>query len=406
MGIPPWPQENMARGKRREMEKKLLLIHGGGPTAVLNASLYGAVRRARQYPGVAVYGAIGGSGGLLRERLRDLGAIDPGKLELLLTTPGSAIGTSRDILEAEDYRRMAHILRKHGIGYVLCNGGNGTMDMCGKLHAACLEMGHEVRVMGIPKTMDNDLAETDHSPGYGSAARFLAQSVREVCADVKSMPIHVVVVEAAGRNAGWVTAAGALARREEGDGPDLLYLPERPFEEEAFLQDVSGLLRRKKGVVVVASEGLKDRQGKPIVPPVFQTDRSVYYGDVSAYLAGLVIQRLGYKARGEKPGLLGRASIALQSPVDREEACLAGEVACQAVLEGESGKMVAFRRLPGDSYRIEPFLADIRQVMLKEKTLPDAFINAMGNGVTQAFVDWCAPLLGAELPPMVSFQDG
>lgn len=387
------------------MEKKLLLIHGGGATAVINASLYGAVCQARKHSGVAVYGAIGGTGGLLKEKIKELDSIPQSRLDLLLTTPGSAIGTSRDPLEKEEYGRMAGILRKHGIEYVLCNGGNGTMDMCGKLDAACRDQGYDVRIMGIPKTMDNDLAVTDHSPGYGSAARYIARSVQEVCADVRGMPIHVVVIEASGRNAGWITASSALARRGGGDGPDLIYLPERPFEEEAFLEDAAALIKRKRGVVVVASEGLRNRAGETIVPPVFQVGRAVYYGDVSAHLAALVIQRLGYKARSEKPGLLGRASITMQSPVDREEARLAGEIACQAVLAGESGKMVAFRRLPTDRYQIEPFLADIRQVMLKEKTLPDEFISARGNDVTQAFVDWCAPLLGEDMPPMVSFQD-
>ncbi len=387
------------------MGKKLLMIHGGGPTAVINASLYGVLTEARKHADVEAYAAIGGTGGLLQGWIKPMSAVPHKQLELLLTTPGSAIGTSRDRLEEEEYRQMAAMLKNHGIGYVLCNGGNGTMDMCGKLHAACQAQGDDVRVMGIPKTMDNDLAVTDHSPGYGSAARYIARSVQELCADVKGLPIHVVVVEASGRNAGWVTAASALARKNPGDGPDLIYLPERPFVEEAFLQDVAKLIDQKKGVVVVASEGLRDERGQSIVPPVFQVGRSVYYGDVSAHLAGLVIQKLGYKARSEKPGLLGRSSILLQSAVDRDEARLAGEIACRAVLSGESGKMVAFRRLSTRPYQIEPFLVDIRQVMLLEKTVPDAFINPQGNHVTEAFVDWCAPLLGEDMPDMISFQD-
>lgn len=371
---------------------------------MMNASLYGAVIEAKKHRNVGVYAAIGGTGGLLQEQVKDLGKIPQTQLDLLPTTPGSAIGTSRDHLEPEQYEQMAEILRRRKIGYVLCNGGNGSMDMCGKLHAACRKLGYEVGVMGIPKTMDNDLAVTDHSPGFGSAARYIAQSVREVCADVKSLPIHVVVVETLGRNAGWVTAASALARTGTGDGPDLIYLPERPFAEEEFLHDVAELIERKKGVVVVASEGLTDSRGQNIVPPIFQTDRSVYYGDVSAHLAGLVIQKLGYKARSEKPGLLGRSSIALQSPVDREEARLAGEIACRAVLAGESGKMVAFRRLSTSPYRIEPFLADIEQVMLAERTMPDEYISARGNDVTASFVEWCTPLLGIRLPELAAFN--
>ena len=170
--------------------------------------------------------------------------------------------------------------------------------------------------MGIPKTMDNDLAITDHSPGYGSAARYIAQSTRELAADIKGLPIHVVVLEVSGRNAGWVAAASALAADGNAPGPDLIYLPERTFDEERFIQDVSRLLKVKKGILVVASEGLKDKEGKPIVEPLFQVGRSTYFGDVGTHLANVVIRRLGYKARGEKPGLLGRCSVQLRSKVD------------------------------------------------------------------------------------------
>jgi len=387
------------------MHNNLLIIHGGGPTAVLNASLYGAVQEAKKHACVgSIYGAVGGTGGLFQERLTDLRAVGNERMELLPYTPGSAIGTSRDHLTDAEYRRMAEVIRKYGIGWVLCTGGNGSMEMCGKLFETCQALGYGVGVMGIPKTMDNDLAVTDHSPGYGSAARYIAQSVREVCVDVRSLPIHAVVIETSGRNAGWIAAAAALSGADGQAGPDLIYLPERPFSEDAFLQDVAALIERKKGVVIVASEGLNGPDGKPVVPPVFQTNRSVYYGDVSAHLAKLVIQKLGYKARSEKPGLLGRASIALQSPVDREEARIAGETACRAVLEGENGKMVAFRRLSASPYRAETFLVDIREVMLTERTMPDAFINAKGNGVTEAFTQWCRPLIGPALPQFVSFQ--
>lgn len=386
--------------------KNLLIMHGGGPTAVINASLYGAIQEAKRHPEVEhIYGAIGGSGGLMKEQLRDLRQIPEEELSLLLTTPGSAIGTSRDRLREEEYRRMAEVLRKYEIDCVLLNGGNGTMDTCGKLWHQCKADGMDVRVMGIPKTMDNDIAVTDHAPGYGSAARYIAASVQEVCADVKSLPIHVVIIEASGRNAGWITAASALARVEPGDGPDLIYLPERPFIEEAFLRDVSRLIEKKKGVVVVVSEGLRDEKGEPVAEPVFTSGRDVYFGDVCGHLANLVQQKLGYKARAEKPGLLGRASIAYQSSVDREEARLAGELACRAVLEGETGKMVAFRREEGAAYKVTPILVPIEQVMLEEKKLPDAFINAAGNDVTDAFVRWAAPLIGEPLGRMVSFRN-
>ncbi|MGN1020265.1 MAG: diphosphate--fructose-6-phosphate 1-phosphotransferase [Aristaeellaceae bacterium] len=377
--------------------KHLLIVHGGGPTAVINASLCGAIREARRHPEVGrILAARGGMSGLLGERLMDLTELSDAQLDGLMHTPGSAIGTSRDAMDDADYRRIPAILDRQGIGYVLMNGGNGTMDACGKMCEAL--RGTDVRVIGIPKTMDNDLAMTDHAPGYGSAARYMAQSVAEVAADVRSLPIHVVVIEACGRNAGWVTAASALAHLAGVDGPDLIYVPERPFDEEAYLQDVQALIGRKRGVVVVASEGLRDAAGKPVVPPVFQVGRATYFGDVSAHLAQLVIRRLGYKARSEKPGLLGRASIALSSPVDRAEAALAGEKAVQAAVGGESGRMVGFVRESTSPYRVRTALFDLREVMLLERRLPDAFINARGNGVTEDFVRWCAPLIGGELP--------
>ena len=387
------------------MGENILIIHGGGPTAVINASLYGAVMEARKYNQIEhIYGARNGTGGLLREELITLDEVSEKDLELLLQTPGSAIGTSRDQLEQEEYDKMAEIFLRHNIRYVLFNGGNGTMDTCGKMYKTCQAKGLDIRVMGIPKTMDNDIAITDHSPGFGSAARYLAQSVKEVCADVKGLPIHVVVIEASGRNAGWITAASALAAEDNAEGPDLIYLPERAFDEDKFIDDIEKQLKKKSGIVVVASEGLKNAAGEPIVEPIFKIGRATYFGDVSAHLANLIIKRLGYKARGEKPGLLGRASIPLQSVVDRQEAMLAGKLACKAAIEGESGKMVAFKRISTTPYEIEPFLVEIDEVMMYERTMPDEFINESGNGVTEAFKEWCKPLLGEELPKMISFN--
>ena len=383
----------------------VLVVHGGGPTPVINASLYGVLRQAEEYKDIDhVYGAIGGSQGILKERFLDLAGFSREKQELLLATPGTAIGSSRYALEQEDYEAMADIFRKYDIRYVLMNGGNGTMDTCGKVHRACAEAG--VRVVGIPKTIDNDIAVTDHSPGFPSAARYIAQTVAEVGVDVKSLPIHVSIVEAMGRNAGWITAASVLARKKPGDAPHLIYLPERPFHEEEFLEDVKRLYEEKGGVVVVASEGLKGPDGEPIVPPIFRSGRSVYYGDVSAYLAELVIKRLGIKARSEKPGLCGRASMALQSPVDREEAILAGREALKAAVSGESGVMVGFVReeTADGSYKVKVRMIPIEEVMLHERVMPVEYQNSRGNDVTEAYAKWCGPLLGAEISDYIDFH--
>lgn len=388
------------------MAGNALIVHGGAPTAVINASLYGAVCEAKKHPDIGrVYGALGGSAAVLRENFLDLKTVAPGRLKLLLSTPSSAIGTSRDHLEPEDYQAIARVIEKNDIQYVFFNGGNGSMDACGRVYEACRALGLAgVRVVGIPKTMDNDIAVTDHAPGYGSAARYMAASTAEVCCDVQGLPIHIVVVEAMGRAAGWVAAAAALAEDSGLPGPDLIYLPERAFDEEKFLADVKALIERKGSGVVVASEGLHYADGTPIVEPVMTVGRATYFGDVSAHLANLIIKELGYKARAEKPGILGRASIAWQSPVDRDEAVLAGEEAVRAAVAGHTGVMVGFARLSGAAYEVKPVLIPIRQVMLTEKTMPDEFINAEGNGVTEAFRAWCRPLLGAPLRPFISFQ--
>lgn len=383
-----------------------LIVHGGAPTAVINASLYGAVTEARKHPEIEhFYAAIGGSGAVLKEHFLDLFTSSEEELELLLHTPGSAIGTSRDPLETEDYDQMAQVIARHNIRYVFFTGGNGSMDTCGKVYQACCRAGVDVNVVGIPKTIDNDISVTDHAPGFASAARYIAETTAEISQDVRGLPIHVCVIEAMGRNAGWIAAASALARSGDGDGPDLIYLPEVPFDEDAFLAEVERLHREKGGVVVVASEGLRKADGEPIVEPIFQVGRAVYYGDVSAHLANLVIRKLGIKARSEKPGIAGRASAAYQSRLDRDEAVEAGSTAVRAAVEGKNGVMVGFRRLPGEEYRAETILIPIEEVMLHERTMPKEFIAENGHDITQAFIDWCRPLLGEPVRKYVTFKN-
>ena len=382
----------------------LLVVHGGGPTAVINASLYGAVDEALATQGVGrVLGALGGVGGITDGDLVDFGQVPREKLDLLPFSPSSAIGTSRKPLEDEDYRELAYALDRQGIRWLLCTGGNGTMDTCGKIWRACHEEGVPIDVVGIPKTMDNDIAGTDHAPGFASAARYMAATTSAICCDVRGLPIHIVIVEAMGRNAGWVTAASCFADESGTGGPDLIYLPERNFDERAFLDDAQRLIDEKGSGVVVVSEGLHAADGTPVAPPLMTVGRATYFGDVSAHLARLVISELGYKARSEKPGLVGRASIAWQSPVDREEAIDCGREATRAVLEGDSGKMVGIERVSSEPYEARLIRIPIEQVMLDERTMPDEYINERGNGVTDAFRRWCRPLLGPALPCFASF---
>ena len=390
------------------MTENVLIVHGGGPTAVINSSLYGVIEEAKKIGKFdKVYAAIGGSEGILKECFLNLLAFPEEKLKLILETPATAIGSSRYALDQEDYEAMVGIFKKYEIKYVLLNGGNGTMDMCGRIYEVCKDK--DIRVIGIPKTIDNDIAITDHAPGFGSAARYIAATTAEVGVDVKALPIHVCIIEAMGRNAGWITAASALARKKPGDAPHLIYLPERAFNEEEFLEDVKQLHKEKGGVVVVVSEGLKNEAGEPVVPPIFKTERATYYGDVSAYLAELVIKKLGIKARSEKPGICGRASIAWQSPVDRDEAVLAGREALKAAVAGQSGVMVGFIRdeeaeKTNGVYRMHTEMIPIKEVMMYERTIPKSYLNERGNDVTEEFIRWCRPLIGPELRDFIDFN--
>jgi 6-phosphofructokinase 1 len=380
------------------MNGNLLVVHGGAPTAVLNASLYGVIHSAQESGEVErILGARGGTEAMLKGDFIDLGTLDERTLALLPSTPGSYIGTSRYPLEENDYERILEVLNDHCVNYVLFNGGNGTMDACGKLAqaAARTHRSQHIQVVGIPKTIDNDIAVTDHAPGFGSAARYLAASVAELALDVAALPIHVCIIESMGRNTGWLTAASALAHPF---GPHLLYVPEIPFDEEQFLDEAKTLFERIGGVIVVASEGLKKKDGSLLVPPVFKTGRSVYYGDVSSYLSSLVIKKLGIKARSEKPGILGRCSLAHQSALDREEAILAGIEAVKAALSGGTAVMVGFKRLSTFPYQAETVLIPIEEIMLHERKLPIEYIDEK-NGIRDSYLEWCRPLIGGPLAP-------
>lgn len=387
------------------MKGNMLIAHGGGPTAVINASLYGAINEAKKHPDIgAIYGAIGGSSGILEENFIDFKEQPEEMLELLLHTPASAIGTSRFPLYEAEYDKMLEVFKKHNIKYVLFNGGNGSMDTCGRIYQVAKEEG--IHVIGIPKTIDNDISITDHAPGFGSAARYIAMSTKEIGEDVKSLPIHVSIIEAMGRNAGWITAASALARKKEEDAPHLIYLPERAFDEEAFLEDIKALHEKQGGVVVVVSEGLKDKEGNPIAEPIFQTERATYFGDVGTHLATLITKKLGIKARSEKPGILGRASISHQSDIDVQEAVEAGRYAAECAIKGYTGMMVGVKRISTTPYKCESILVPIEEVMMHEKVMPKEFINEKGNDVTLEFIEWCKPLIGKPLQEFVDFELG
>jgi 6-phosphofructokinase 1 len=385
------------------MKGNLLIMHGGAPTAVINASLYGIIEEAKQSDKIdRILAANGGTGALLANDIIDLTEVGQQQLDLLPYTPGSAIGTSRDCLKNEDYQAMASILQELGVTYVLMTGGNGTMDACKKLSDTCKDK--DIFVCGIPKTMDNDLSKTDHSPGFPSAARYLAGSVREVAQDVKGLAIHVVVIESFGRDAGWLAASSLLARESEGDAPHMILCPETAFNEEAFLKKVKNLYEEKHGVVVVASEGLRYADGSPIVDPIFTVGRATYFGDVSAYLAQIIIKKLGIKARSEKPGILGRSSAAWMSEVDRNEAIECGRESVRTVTSGKTAWMSAIERISTEPYQSRVISIPIDETVIKARLLPDSYIDAANFDIDKSYATWLSPLLGKDLGSYVTFR--
>ncbi|WP_119318535.1 diphosphate--fructose-6-phosphate 1-phosphotransferase [Companilactobacillus formosensis] len=390
------------------MKNNLLVIHGGGPTVVLNSSLYGVVIESQKHKDIIdkIYGAKNGVEGLLKDKFIDLGNKTSEEISSLLTSPGTAIGSSRYPLSDTDYEKMIDHLIKNNIKYVLMSGGNGTMGTCGNLSKLCKKRNVDIKVIGIPKTMDNDINIIDHAPGYLSAAKYIIQTTREIVADVHSLPIHVCIIEVMGRNAGWLAASSCCSSNGDDLQPDLIYVPECAFDEEKFLRDVKAIYDKKGYATVVVSEGLKKANGDPIVPEIFRQGRSVYYGEVGNYLANEVIKKLKIKARNEKPGLAGRSSIYLQSAIDRNEAVEVGKRAVMAAINNQTDKMVGiFRDMNDGKYSARYDLVNLDDVMMTERKLPLKFINEDKNGITSDFAEWLNPmLLKTDYFPIVNFN--
>ena len=301
------------------MGKNILVAHGGGPTAVINCSLQGVVEAARASGEVdKIYAARFGAEGILKGDLIDLTEVPAEVIARLKDTPASAIGSCRRKLTEDDYPTVMETLKKFDIDCFFYNGGNDSMDTCNKVNELALKEGLNIRVIGIPKTMDNDLDITDHCPGFGSAARYAAQSACELALDASGLPIHVVVLELMGRNAGWVTAASALAARLT-DCEVLTYLPEVPVDEEKMLEDIRNAYAKGKGLLVTVSEGICGLNGKPLADTgIVDGFGHTVPGGTAQHISDMIMQKLGLKSRAEKPGLLGRASIPYVSETDRE----------------------------------------------------------------------------------------
>jgi len=378
-----------------------LVAHGGGPTAVINASLVGVIEERSRYDEItALYGARYGIKGVLEEDLIDLDREDPELIELIARTPGSALGSCRYKLKEQDYERILAVFRAHNVRYFFYTGGNDSMDTTLKVARLARASGYELRAIGIPKTIDNDLAETDHCPGYGSAALFYACALRDIGADIRELPGRVSVVEVMGRNAGWLVAATALARRNADDAPHLIYLPERRLSADRFLADVEAVYRRLGYAVVAVCEGQRDERGEPFGADLIAADGFSHElaGNLAHVLSQLITRRLKLRARSEKPGLLGRSSAAFVSPSDQAEARLCGREAVRAATAGISERMVTLVREAGPGYRIETGLAELERVANAERLFPQEWIHPEGNDVLPAFLEYVKPLTGEVAP--------
>ena len=380
------------------MGKNILVAHGGGPTAVINCSLQGVVEAARDSGQVdKIYAARFGAEGILAGDLIDLTDVPADTIAKLRHTPASAIGSCRRKLGEADYPTVIETLRKFNIDCFFYNGGNDSMDTCNKVSELAQKEGLDLRVIGIPKTMDNDLDLTDHCPGFGSAARYAALSAAELALDASGLPIHVVVLELMGRNAGWVTAASAVAKRLT-DCEVLTYLPEVPVDEERMLADIEAHYAKGKGLLVTVSEGICGLDGKPLADTgIVDGFGHKIPGGTAQHVTDQIIRKLGLKSRAEKPGLLGRASIPYVSQVDREEAYAAGRYAVDAALRGESGYMAAIQAERSPEYRSSLFLAPLNKVANVEKKFPLEWI-VEGNQIADAFFDYALPLMGDGFP--------
>ena len=383
----------------------------GGPTAVINASAYGVIKTALEAPEITkVLGAANGITGVLNERLFDMGQEDPKELELLLNTPSSELGSCRYKIadpdkDTTDYERILEVFKKHDVRYFFYNGGNDSMDTCEKISRYMDSIGYECRVIGVPKTIDNDLYGTDHCPGFGSAAKYIATSCMEVAKDSCVYDVGMItVMEIMGRHAGWLAGSAALASLYSS-GPDLIYLPETYFDMDAFLDNVSRLYSKNGKVFIAVSEGIHDKTGKYISEygSDLATEKDAFghsqLGGLAVQLADRVKKHTQAKVRGIELSLLQRCAAHLVSKTDLDEAFLAGKAAAEAALNGESGKMLAFRREDRNGeYFCQTVLVPLAEVANKEKKVPLEWITKDQSYVTDEFIKYAMPLIQGEAP--------
>ncbi|MBR2481674.1 MAG: 6-phosphofructokinase [Oscillospiraceae bacterium] len=383
-----------------------IIGQSGGPTSVINASAYGVIRTALDNPNItAVYGAEHGIKGVLNDRLFDMSQEDPAELELMKFTPSSALGSCRykikdPDVDDTDYKRILEVFKKHDVRYFFYNGGNDSMDTCNKISKYMQKVGYDCRVMGVPKTIDNDLFGTDHCPGYASAAKYIATSCMEVYQDARVYDTGMIcIVEIMGRHAGWLTAAAALAT-EFGAGPDLIYVPEVDFDMDKFLADVERIYKEKGNCMVAVSEGIHYADGSFVSEAkTSATDGfgHAQLGGLAAMLANVVKEKVGAKVRGIELSLLQRCGAHLASKTDIEESFMAGKAAVENAVNGITDKMVAFERCDENGHYVcKTKLMNLTDVANTEKKLPVEWINEEHNGIKREFVEYALPLIQGE----------
>lgn len=391
---------------KKSLRGACILGQSGGPTAVINASAYGVIKTALEADCITrVLGAEHGIKGVLNDRLFDMGKEDAYELSLLMNTPSSELGSCRYKMadpdaDDSDYKRILEIFKKYDVRYFFYNGGNDSMDTCDKISRYMSRSGWECRVMGVPKTIDNDLYGTDHCPGYASAAKYIATSCAEVYKDAHVYDTGMItIIEIMGRHAGWLAASASLASLA-GCGPDLIYLPERNFDMDSFLKDAERIYREKGNCIVAVSEGVHYADGGFVSEAkTSATDGfgHAQLGGLASLLAAVAKERTGAKVRGIELSLLQRCGAHLASAVDLNEAFLAGKTAVESAVNGESGKMVAFRcSRDNGKYVCGTELIPLTDVANYEKKIPADWINPEGNNVTEKFTEYCLPLIQGE----------
>jgi len=380
--------------------QNLLIVQGGGPTAVFNASLASIIGEGRRHPGVGkIYGARAGMEGLASANFVDLSHLGEEDLRSLRNSPGAALGSSRFKPSERDLVRSLEHLGRLDIRYLVFMGGNGTMRGADFFRRFCREQNFEIQIIGVPKTIDNDISATDRCPGFASAARFVAQSTIDLSMDIRSLPQPVSIFETLGRDVGWLAASSTLARRDADDAPHLVYIPETPFNMEAFLGALDKVVSRIGWAVVVVSEGIQYSDGTRVFEQKSSSQRGSLnrplIGGVAQYLSGVVGDRLGIRCRSEKPGLIGRSCMAQISRQDFEDAESVGREGVRALVSGESDKMVSlcpFAEGVEENLKLVP----LGEAGGPHREIPAEWLSNGALGVTGSFRDYLSPLL-AEL---------